>query len=344
MTAPERLEAETSASSLSEKKLKINRLKFMKKNIFAKIILLAAAALFLNLFVTQSALAIGQMTKPIVIKDLLRGQAAESVLILYNSEPKETVYKLIADGDIKDWTSFYLPDDLKNPITEIKVPASSNVKAIARFFVPKDTPNGAYKGEVAIVSAPGKEENKGVNVSVGMRVGRQVSITVTGKEVVKFDASVIPAKYDLAKNEPLNIRVIYENQGNVSIAPEIRLKIKKDNTTVYSVVYPYPESKPPVNASARYEIPAIEVPTGSFETGRYDAELSISDSGSSVEKKFGFSVGLVEASGAPSSAALAEAAGSGNRGGFRMDWFLIAAAGAILVSMISGFFKNRKPK
>lgn len=297
--------------------------------------------LALGFILPQTVLGIGQMTKPIIIKDALRGQSMESILVLYNTEEKEIVYELTADGNIASWVSFYSIDDPENPISEIKVPAKSNIKAIARFTVPNDTPNGEYTGDVAIISAPEETEGGKVNVSVGTRISRQVSITVTDKEIIKLNASVIPSKYDLGKNESLNIRVIYDNRGNVAIAPQIQLKIKKDGRIVSNVIYPYPESEPLIKPFARHEIPAIEVPTSSFDSGRYLAETSVSQNGKEIfTHSFKFSVDMLGGF-AMTSSQNGIVKGIFDSANLKINWILFIITAIMIVVL---FFKSRQLK
>lgn len=309
-----------------------------------KILILSAAFLMLSSSVPHGALGIGQMTKPIVISSILRGETTEVKLTLYNSEKEETVYKLSAEGDIKNWTYFYSMDDSKNAINDIKIPAKSKINAIAKFNIPQDSPNGKYIGEVAIISTPKSTEGGKVNVSVGSRIGRSVSITVSDEENVKLSATIIPISYDLIKNEPLKIRVIYDNQGNVSVSPQIQLKIKKGNQIVSNTIYPYPESESNVKPLARHEIPVVEVPTTNFTRGLYTAETILTQNGKQVfYHSFNFSMDMFEES----------AGGYDNNGivkgvfdsaGIQINWIVIFGATSLIIALLvkSRSFKKKK--
>jgi uncharacterized membrane protein len=90
--------------------------------------------------------------------------------------------------------------------------------------VPQDTPNGEYNGEIFITQAPKDKSKEGTSsVSIFQRVGREVKIVVTDKEITKIDTTLIPEKYDIKIGEPLKIKVIYENQGNISLKPDLQL-------------------------------------------------------------------------------------------------------------------------
>jgi len=241
-----------------------------------------------SFLIGQNALTIGQMTKPIEIKDVLRGQEVQATLNLFGEEDKETAYDLSAGGDIASWATFYAIDNLQNPITQIKIPAQGKVDAIVKFKVPEDTPNGLYVGQVILMTAIENESNKeGISASVGMSVGREVSIIVTDKEIVNFETSIIPLTYGVKRGEPLQIKVIYENRGNVTVKPDLQLKILKDNKVIFNAIFPYPENFEPLKPQERKELPnLIEWQTKDQENDDYRAELTILLKGEVIKNDF----------------------------------------------------------
>lgn len=251
-----------------------------------KINLLVSLLLTLSFILPQTAFGIGQMTKPIILENVLRGQVIEETLTLYGSEEKEVNFGLSAEGGIKDWATFYLPDDLENPITKIQIPAKSHIDVIVRFRVPEDTPNGAYTGTVAIFSQPEENKGEGISTSVGLRVDREVSITVTDQEIIKLDTAIIPLKYKVEKGEPLQIKIIHDNQGNVSVEPDIQLKITKEGKKVFNAIFPYPEDENPVKPLERKTLSSlIEWQTTGQENGEYKAEIKVLLNGEEKQKE-----------------------------------------------------------
>ena len=189
-----------------------------------KIILITI--IFLSFISAQTVFAIGQITEPIIIKDVLRGQEALTTITLLNSEQKEVKYGLRAEGQIADWAVFFSADDtnFENPITEIKMPADQYTNVNVRFKIPDDTPNGEYAGELLVFLASNRElKSEETSVNVSQQIGRDVTITVTDKEIVKLQASFIPLTYDVQQGKPLKIRVLYDNQGNVAVKPDFQL-------------------------------------------------------------------------------------------------------------------------
>lgn len=261
-----------------------------------KIIFLSIAVLLFSFISIQLVFAIGQTTKPIVIKDVLRGQEFTAELQMVNSEDKEVVYKLTAEGQIANWASFYETSDkdLKNKITEIKIPAKSRVRAIVKFLIPADAPNGQYSGEVVVMTESSDNEQKEGNASANVleRVGRAVSIGVTDKEIIDLQATVIPSKYGVNKGEPLKIKINYYNNGNVSMKPDVQLKILKEGNAIFNATFSYPESENAIKPKERKTLSYVEWSSSGQETGNYRAEVKVLHNGQIVaENSFKFSIG-----------------------------------------------------
>jgi len=263
-----------------------------------KIIFLSVIVLLFSFISFQSILAIGQTTKPIVIKDVLRGQEVSAELQMVNSENKEVIYQLKAEGQIAGWATFYKIEDtnLENPITEINLSANSRVRSIVKFKVPLDASNGKYTGEVAIIEgSPTEKKEDGVSTDVFSRIGREVSITVTDKEIVDLEATVIPLKYGIRSGEPLKIKINYYNKGNVSLSPDVQLTIKKEGNTVFNAIFPYPESEGAIKPKERKTLSYVEWSTSGQENGKYIAEVKILHNDKVVaENSFKFSIGYFQ--------------------------------------------------
>ena len=308
-----------------------------------KIFFIATILLLASFILPKTVLGIGMMTEPIVIKNALRGQETTAVLNLFNSEDKKIVYELKSEGEIARWASFYQADDadFKNPITEIQIPAKSSLKAVVKFTIPKDTPNGEYSGKVAIVTAPLKEDKKEkMKVALRQKVGRKVSITVTDEEILEFKTSVIPLKYKMEKGEPLKIKVIYDNKGNVSIKPDIQLQISKNGGKIFKAIFPYPEDEKPVKPLERKILSSlIEWQTAGREDGEYTAEVKTLLNGKTMEKdSFHFTVGVVDADSSNKILNYIARIGGGN---LVLGWFIIGGF-FIALSILLPFANKKK--
>ena len=308
-----------------------------------KIIFVTLAFLLLGFGLPKIAFGIGQMAETIVIKDVLRGSEITDTLILFNSGDREVIYQLKGEGEIADWVSFYQIDDtnLENPVTEVLIPAKSRVKATVKFTIPEDTPNGEYTGEVAIVTAPTKsEEGDKMAINVFQRIGRKVSITVTDEEILKFETTIIPLRYAVEKNQPLKIKIIHNNQGNVSIKPDIQLQISKKGGKIFNAIFPYPEDEKPVKPLERKILSSlIEWQTAGREDGEYTAEVKTLLNGKTMEKdSFHFTVGVVDAGGSNKILNCIARIGGGN---LVLGWFIIGGF-FIALSMLLPFANKKK--
>src|SRR3989344_5342692 len=246
------------------------------------------------LILPSFAFAIGQMTQPIVVKNAAKGQVIIETLKLYGEALTDKEFSLIAEGDIKDWVKFYALGDRETPITSINIPKGKNADIDAVITVSSSAANGTYAGTLSLVSSAPKSENTNDSgVSIGQKVGRAVTITVTDKEIIAMEVGVIPVSYQINSQSPLAIRFQYYNKGNIDIKPEVRVQFKDiDQTKVLlTSVFPYPDGEEAIKPLERKEIPTIEVPTN-FPEGRYWAFVSIWEKGESrFDNEFRFQIG-----------------------------------------------------
>ena len=241
----------------------------MKKSKILFYILLAFV-----LWMPQASLAISQISTPIVIKNVLRGSQLDQKFMVLNSSDKEITYQLEVVGDINDWITLY---DINSPdlaIDQIAIPAKSNAYAGIRFNIPDDTPNGEYRSVVDIIEKLKKDSSEENSVNINLKLSRGIQVIVSDKEIVDFNTTIIPDNYNLDKNDFLVFRVRYRNNGNIKIAPQIQIKIKRGNTIIHNIILPYPENEPWVGALSVYEIPKVEVPLN-LDNGTYQAEIDI---------------------------------------------------------------------
>lgn len=308
---------------------------FKSKKYSVIILLILVFGFIWQILETPSAGALGQITEPIVIKSAMRGQSVTAVLTILNSESDKIKVDLKAEGQIAGWASFYDINDKKmaNPISQLLLPVKAYQDAVVKFEIPKDAANGVYTGVVAVTTVPETDASKTESQStVNQRVDREVSITVSDKEIIALNVSVIPASYDLATGKPLKIRLIYDNQGNVAIKPDVQLKISRDGQPIYNAIFPYPENEEAVRPQQIKELPApIEWSTASQPSGKYQAEIKVLVNGQTVkENSFRFSVGMVTLSAGGLLAAVAAI----GRGNLTLGWLII---GGILI-VIAGIF------
>lgn len=234
-------------------------------------------------FMPRTILAIGQMTEPIVLENALRGQEVRDTISVTNSENKEISVKLTAEGQISGWAVFYATEDegLANPIDELVLPVRGSAQAIVILKIPTDIPNGDYVGSIGATSKPTEKTQSSLNdasVTISQKISRPVTIKVTDTEIVKLEPMVFPMEYSVAVGQPLKIKAVYDNQGNVSVKPDIQFKITNaDATTVlHNAIYPYPDNEGAVKSLEIKQLPEIiEWQTAGQAVGRYQAYAKI---------------------------------------------------------------------
>lgn len=263
--------------------------------------ILASFALIMTLLIPSHVWAIGQVTEPINITNALREKVYNETMNVVNTESSVSTIGLSAEGDIAGWVRFYKNVADTDNITDIEIPAGARMEIIARITIPAGTSNGKYQGYISVSKklgnfSGGAEESGN---AVAQKIDREVNVEVKDNEEFAFDTSLIPEKYDLMQGESLKIRIIHDNRGNTGIRPQIDMKIKQGESTIYSAIFPYPENQPAVGANSLFEIPALEIPLSNFTTGKYEAVFKISQADKlSIDKDFTFSVGMVKAASA----------------------------------------------
>lgn len=298
--------------------------------------------ILLSCFLPLKVLGIAMVTEPIVFKDVLRGTELVDTLTLINSEGRNVTYRILAEGDIADWTTFYKIDDIKleNPITEVFLSPKSKEKVRVKFSIPKDIPNGIYKGKLSIMTEPTESRKENISVGIIQKIEREVSITVSDKEILDFQSNIFPIKYAVKSNEPLKIKVIYTNNGNVAIKPSVQLKIIQlsTNQTLHNAIYPFPENEPPIRPFERRELSSlIEWPTAGQEKGLYEVQIKVLLNGKPYfEKSFRFRVGvdIMEL--------LLASIGRLGGGNILLGWFVLGAIFLFTAAILTILTQNKK--
>lgn len=304
--------------------------------------------LVLAAFQPMTAFGIGQMTEPIIIENAKQGEVFEEIIYIFNTEKTENVFKLTAEEDIAGWVKFYDPKDMETQIEKIAISQGSRYDVLARFSIPEGTPNGKYIGAISVVTSSENEKSEEkVSTTVSQEIGREVNITVTDIEKINLKTSIIPNTYNPPKGESLKIRIIYDNQSNIKIRPQIQVKIKKDEKTFHNAIYPFPEELESVNSFSMKEINPIEIQTVGLENGKYLAEMTIIvNEENKYNEKFLFSVGSL-VKGESTGLGFVSRIGGGNSalGWLMIGGFLAAVAAlGISVNRKKRFFKIKKKK
>lgn len=312
----------------------------MNKQFFLGIFL---AAIFL-VPLANEALAIGMITEPIVLENMLRGGETTQLIKVFNPESSEAVYELGASGQIQGWVQFFEKGKPDSFVTNVAVPPKSYYDVFAKIKVPEGTPNGTYAGEINVKqNLSGQVKSTESAVAVAQMVSQEVKITVTDKEVVKLSTTVIPESYDVKINEPLKIRLIYENLGNISLKPSFQLKIvsASDGKTILNAIYPYPDNEPAVGPGERKIMPVLDWPTSGQQSGKYLVEAtSLVGSEAVGRNNFRFSLGYSSTQDGKVLGAFISLIGGGNT---KAGWAVLAGV-IILAAVLSAYLIYKKRK
>ncbi len=295
------------------------------------------------LFFPQAAFGIGQTTDPIILKDALRGSTFQKEVIVVNTEKESFLIDIKEEGDIAGWVKFFKMDDLKNPINAVYLKAGERINLFAQITIPIDIQNGKYSGFISVIQKPKSEvASEGSSSSVSQKIDRKIDIEVSDKENISVKASVIPEKYDLEENESLKVRLIYDNQGNVAVKPDINLKIKKDEKILFSISYSFAEGIEAIKPMAVFEVPSIEIPVSTLEKGRYVAEFDfVVDKEVVSTRRVKFTIGEVLDKGEAGSKSILAMALNGNY----KNWIIPGLTGIfVIVFAVYGFHKTKKKK
>ncbi len=234
---------------------------------------------------------IGQMSQPIVFENALKGGEYTQLLILLNTETVPVKFGLSADGDIAGWTTFYKPDNLNTPITEISMEPKANMQVMAKFSVPGNAENRTYKGNVNIFSKPdAANPESSASINVSLSVPRPVTISVTGIEQKTVSCQIIPKNLTINQGDPLTVTLWCKNTGNVSVKPLTRIIVTKDGAPVDEKAFVFPEDKKRIipNAMVNWD---VSWPTIGQQSGQYSFKAQIMvDDGVVVENEFGLTI------------------------------------------------------
>jgi hypothetical protein len=115
------------------------------------------------------------------------------------------------------------------------------------------------------------EKNQNLVIS---GVGRPVSITLGGKEVVESRCSFMPVNGFVEAGTPLKIMVTCINDGNINIKPSVQVSVSQNGQLVSGsgMVFLYDSNKKGIKPS-QSEVLNYELQTGNFNLGTYQIDV-----------------------------------------------------------------------
>lgn len=245
-----------------------------------KIIMLIALIGLVSMVQSVSAMGIGVAPSEVSIENALRGGEAEATVTIFNTGSQDDTFLLSASGDISEWVSYYNKNDPETIIETIDIPGSDKVQVLAVFQIPADAQNENYYGSLDITTAPKNTSTEGVGQHLIVGASSKITIAVTGEQ--KIDGKVIGITIaDTEHNNPLKVKVIFENTGNVIVNPKIDVIIYQNENEVHRYVHQSTKVKPTLTET----IIAIWNTTSSDVPEDYIANVTVSLEGRTIESK-----------------------------------------------------------
>ncbi|EHQ34315.1 COG1470 family protein [Methanoplanus limicola] len=233
---------------------------------------LIALLIFTSLFVFHTVSAAGIAVTPslINISDAARSIEYEKTITVFNPGNDELMADIMISGDAKEWIKIYEDTpDAGEPVNEIKIPGK-NIKVKARISVPEDTANGMYRAEINFdTKSPESSENTEVGAVLKVRATTKVEIDVTGTEIISGEADLLRIS-DSEVNYPVPVEIMFQNTGNVVLAPGITIVISKEGKNIDTVRKTASEIKP-----GEKEKITVNWENNGLESGDYSAIVTV---------------------------------------------------------------------
>ena len=170
--------------------------------------------------------AVGLYPTQVPFDRALRGGQYEDTIGVLNGTAHGQWFHFSLSGQAAPWLSV-MPSANTAPIKEIWAPNGAGAtRALLQLRVPSTLANGTYHGIVTVSMKPPKNKVNGPT-TVGLGGEIDVTVSVTGTEVVAgklVDAYTYPK---VEQAEPLKIFAIINNSGNVAALPSFHLQILK---------------------------------------------------------------------------------------------------------------------
>jgi hypothetical protein len=234
----------------------------MNKKIFIVTFIMLTAVFALS----SPATAIGVGPASFKIEKALKGGEYQKTTKIFNTDPTETIITITRSGEAADWVKLYDESDLSTQVNKLTLPGQSNKLMVLKFKIPDTAANGNYTGILQMSSEP--KGGEGMQ-PVSMTISIKLQIEVIGEEILEGSARSITTR-DVEINYPLEIKVEFENKGNVVAKPDINVEIKKGSDMVGKSTY----SADAVAPLTWKTIP-VELDTSSLLPGNYTADVSV---------------------------------------------------------------------
>ena len=215
---------------------------------------------------------------PTVVKfsnTLRSGQYVDTIGVL-NGTAHGQWFHFHLSGTAAPWLQVVASSQSTAPITEIWAPnGATPTTALLKLHVPATAGDGMYAGAVNVSTLPPKATKKG-ETTVGLSGQIEVTIAVTGTQIV---AGTLVNAYTYPKielGEPLRVFAVIKNASNITVAPQFHLQVTrvKSHSPVYKWVGTTGEALLPAQTST-YEVDWPAASTSTQTLGNYVAKISV---------------------------------------------------------------------
>lgn len=200
------------------------------------------------------------------IEKAAKGGEYQKTARIFNTDPTDTAISLTSSGEAASWITVYSEDDLSTPVERFTLAAQTDILLLLKLNIPDSAANGKYTGTIYVRTEPKGGEGA---QPVGMQVPIEIGVEVIGEQILEGAARSITTR-DVEINYPLEIRVEFENNGNVVARPKIDIDVKRDGETVGRNEYTADGVAP-----ATWKTIPVELETSSLMPGNYTADVSV---------------------------------------------------------------------
>lgn len=199
---------------------------------------------FLLCSATSADIGLGIAPASMTISDALKGGSYERMISVFNTGDEAGTFRLTTEGECSEWISFYAEVDQGTELEEVTIPAGDKAKILVRFQIPEDIANGDYTTTIYAQTIPkAKTDTEGAAAQAVIRIPSKITIGVTGTQILSGTVKSITIS-DTEINNPLKIKVFFQNEGNVVAKPKIAVEITKDREIVDSFIHDKTGIKP----------------------------------------------------------------------------------------------------
>ncbi|MBI4744240.1 MAG: hypothetical protein HY776_05420 [Actinobacteria bacterium] len=241
-----------------------------------------AFSILLILFISQIqsltvyAAGIGLASSDIIIENGMRGQTYKRSLRVYNTSSKDKISVMLEGmDDVKEWISFYKDKNFKDTVDQLELKPKAQIEVFVLLQIPKSAPNGLYEGKIAVSRFTSKEGNK-----FKLILPLNVKIKLGGRQIVAgIVRSIFTRDVEVDYNLPISVE--FQNIGNVTAQPEIRVQVLGSDGRIVDS-FTAKEETVPIETT---KVLIAKWKTSDRQMGKYTANVDVLLAGKSISSK-----------------------------------------------------------